>query len=284
MRGSRTSSSPTHASRRPAGSTAPAGRSTPMSARISGKLRGVALALAVEEPFEARAFVAARLVVDDPAPALVVDEGAVDDDADPCAVRDAVRWYRCRASRHAQQPAAAPIGDSPARARSDALGGVRELGPEMPRAGELAAEGLSEHRSRAVARPSRPARRQRSCGAERRTMLPNCVPSRRPGELDARWNRARGDAAGAAAAAYARRRVRRQTFEALVMRRSARSGVRSPAWKSGRLGKTSLDPRAKSFSRSEPRAGRFASGPASPSTSWVYPSTCRCFFARVAAT
>src|SRR3954447_24658330 len=58
-------------------------------ARVRGELRRVALALAVEKTFEAGALVAARLVVDDPAPALVVDEGAVDDHADPRAVRDA---------------------------------------------------------------------------------------------------------------------------------------------------------------------------------------------------
>src|SRR5581483_3839228 len=79
---------------------------------VGRELSGVALALAVEEGVEAGALVAARLVIHDPAPAALVDEGAVDHDADPRAAGGPGEpVFVARLALRAEQPAAALVGD-----------------------------------------------------------------------------------------------------------------------------------------------------------------------------
>ena len=67
----------------------PAHRRDPHQLRIALELPPVTLTLAVQELFETRALVAARLVIDDPAHARSIDERAVDDDTDDLALDDA---------------------------------------------------------------------------------------------------------------------------------------------------------------------------------------------------
>ncbi len=78
---------------------------------VAFELGAIAIELAIQEFLQARAFVAARLEVDDPADALGIDEGAVDHDAGELTVRDARQreLAACFAMRGRKYPAAVAV-------------------------------------------------------------------------------------------------------------------------------------------------------------------------------